>query len=350
MIPGNNVLTVGPDYRFPNGGIAKLLETYSTMFDRFRFVATMRAPAVGKESKLRTFGRLVAALASFHRHVLFSPVRIVHIHTASGITFFRESIFLWLARLYGRKVVLHCHSGSLKEFYEAHPAYVGRCFRSAARVVVIARPWELYLRGRGHDNVVTIGNPIPRPAPFEKGEHRPLNLLFLGLLCDNKGIWDILDVICRHRAELGPHVRLLVGGNGEVERFRARVEELGIADLVTYCGWVDGERKRRLLEQADIYLQPSYREALGIAILEAMSYRTPVVATATGGIPEIVRDGVNGLLVAPGDREALYRAIAGLAGSPERRREMGDRGARIARTYYPEAIRIRLEDLYQSLS
>src|SRR5205823_160349 len=82
---------------------------------------------------------------------------------------------------------------------------------------------------------------------------------------------------------------------------------LGIADAVKFTGWVGPSGKRALLESAAVFALPSYDEALPLSLLEAMSAGVPAVVSPVGGIPEVVVDGVSGLLVAPGDVATLER-------------------------------------------
>lgn len=344
-----HILNVGPDYKHPHGGIAKLINTYSSFFEDFRFISTMRALKKGKESKLLTGFRMFLGLFKMSWMIVFRRYRIIHIHTASGISFLRESFFLYLASFLGAKTIFHMHSGSLQEFYEAHPKFVGRSLRKADRIITIANVWEKYLKDKGHKNVITIGNPINRPDSLKKNDHTILNVLFLGLIGDNKGIWDILGMINNHKEDLKGKIRLTIGGNGEVDRLLSFLSNNNLSDIVEYVGWIDGERKAEILSNSDIYLQPSYQEALGIAILEAMSYKIPVIATNVGGIPEIINDGVNGYLIAPGDQDALYLALKKLLESPEKRLEFGENGSKIAKNFYPDVIKTKLTDLYQSL-
>jgi glycosyltransferase involved in cell wall biosynthesis len=102
-----------------------------------------------------------------------------------------------------------------------------------------------------------------------------------------------------------------------------------------------------LTADLDIAVLPSLREAQGISILEAMARRVPVVASAVGGIPEVVAGGVSGLLVPPADPPALAAAIARLATSPALRARMGDAGYRIvAERFSMEAHVRRIEAIY----
>jgi len=123
-----------------------------------------------------------------------------------------------------------------------------------------------------------------------------------------------LDVLLRAFAQLRqvrPGLALaLVGRPGEAEPgLRALASDLGVADNVFFCPNVPHRRVPLFLERASVFCLPSRSEPFGIAILEAGAYRLPVVASRVGGIPEIVDDGETGLLVEPGDSDALAYAL-----------------------------------------
>lgn len=345
----DKVLTIGPDYRCPSGGIAQLLNTYSLSFNPFNFISTVRIPLNKDVAALYKIKMLIAGLFRMIWLCCFSRIRIVHIHTASGFTFYRESLFVMLAYIFRKKTVLHIHSGSLEEFYQVHPRFISFIFHRVDRIVTIAKVWEAFLKKKGFDNVITIGNPISLPANSSFHKSNGLKILFLGKLCDNKGIYDILQMLHDYRVLLPDNIRLIVGGNGEVDKFLSVIHELNLENIVDFKGWIVGEEKSRLLSEVDIYLQPSYNEALGIAILEAMSYRIPVIASHVGGIPEIVHNGKNGILIAPGNKKQLYQAIMQLADNPEERMRLGNNGYEVSKSYYPNHIEKQIEKLYISL-
>ena len=98
----------------------------------------------------------------------------------------------------------------------------------------------------------------------------------------------------------------------------------GLGNAVTFAGWVRGEEKLALLQEAALLALPSYAEGVPIAVLEAMAAGLPVVTTPVGGIPDLIADGRNGLLVQPGDVPALASAINRLLDDPALRGAMGD--------------------------
>jgi glycosyltransferase involved in cell wall biosynthesis len=119
-------------------------------------------------------------------------------------------------------------------------------------------------------------------------------------------------------------VSVLIAGDGpEREQLEARVRELGLHEYVSFAGSQDNDDLPEFYAAADIVAIPSLKEATSIAGLEAMASARAVVATNVGGLPEIIEDGVSGLLVPPRDPEALARAISRLIEMPELRKQLG---------------------------
>jgi glycosyltransferase involved in cell wall biosynthesis len=148
-----------------------------------------------------------------------------------------------------------------------------------------------------------------------------------------------------------------VGDGPDREKLEARAAELGLlGDRAVFHGFVSKEELQRRLETCDAFVLPAVidakgdTEGLGVVLLEAMSYARPVIASAAGGIVDIVRDGRNGFLVPPGDAGALAGAIRACVESPERARELGAQGRiDVEEGFSWDVIADRLAALYTSV-
>jgi len=130
-----------------------------------------------------------------------------------------------------------------------------------------------------------------------------------------------------------PNARLLVLGEGVLlPKLKQHAEHLGIADKVILAGF--RRDITRILSELDLLVHPAIMEGLGVAILQAMAAGLPVIATPVGGIPEVVQDGVSGLLIPPKDPDALGQAILSILPYPDVRRHMGEEGRRIVREQF----------------
>jgi glycosyltransferase involved in cell wall biosynthesis len=129
-------------------------------------------------------------------------------------------------------------------------------------------------------------------------------------------------------------LRLWLAGDGEKEgdlaKARRKIAELGLEDRCELIGIVQGQAKTDLLQKSHIFVLPSYNEGLPFAIIEAMAAGLAIVATPVGGIPEVVHDGQNGLLTAPGDPEALAASLLRFTADSALRQQMGQQNRRNA--------------------
>jgi len=205
------------------------------------------------------------------------------------------------------------------------------CVSEAVRRVVIER------EGLDPARVVTIRNGIDPALPPEEpldDLRAELGLspgdLVLGVVANFnravKGMGHLVEAVPLIVREV-PNARVLLLGRGEEEAaLRERCRALGVADAVIFGGFRrDMHRCYRLMHLSGL---TSLSEGLSITVLESMKFGLPVVATAVGGNPEVVEDGVTGVLVPPADPAAFAGAVAALLRDPARRAAMGQAGRR----------------------
>lgn len=178
--------------------------------------------------------------------------------------------------------------------------------------------------------------------PYSSDEPR---LLCIGRLIPIKGHLVLLRALAQARARV-PGLVLDVAGRGPLEpALKAYARELGLEDAVRFLGFVTPVQ--RAIEETAIVVVPSLGEGFGMVALEAMERARPVIASAVGGLPEIVADGMTGIVVEPGDAEALAEAIVALAGDLDRAAAMGEAGRKRAFSEFPpERSAERIEELY----
>lgn len=340
------MLTIGIDYRVVRGGVAAVENVYSTFYKPFNHVATVVDS--GQIRKQMTFFK---AYALFWKWMLFhKEIEIVHVHGASDASFWRKRIFINIAKMFGKKVVFHCHGAEFQRFAKQNFRVVNKTLNKCDCIVALSCSWKRWFEETfHHKNVVVIKNVISLPHT-NKIFHNKFVLLFMGRLGTRKGIYDLVDVLVKHKAEFNGKMQFLFGGDGEVEQIQTIIKENGLENIAQYQGWVNGEKKEKLLNLADAYILPSYNEGLPISILEAMSYGLPTISTRVGGIPEIITDGVNGYLIIPGDKDAIYASIKKLLDNPELAKQMGAKSQERVKEHLPAFVEKQLHDLYESLA
>ena len=172
---------------------------------------------------------------------------------------------------------------------------------------------------------------------------------YVGRLCPTKGIETLIEAMANLKTRW-PRLKLsLVGdetpGAGYRKKLLNKIDQLDLNDRVALTGYV--ELAGRLSGAFDIQVVPSLAEPFGLVTLEAMNAGVPVVVTNTGGSPEIVRDGVDGFLFAPGDVAALARKLESLLESPGLREAMGRRGRqRVVECFSRREMLTRTETVY----
>jgi glycosyltransferase involved in cell wall biosynthesis len=271
--------------------------------------------------------------------------RVHHIHVAGRGSTPRKVVLAAFARLLGCVHVLHLHDYDYATDLARRPAWqralIARMFRGAAFVLVLGSGDRAVVRDRlgvADTRVIVLANAVPDPRPrspadagattAERGEPSaradggPPRIVFLGRLCERKGVPELLEALS------GPWMRPLswravLAGDGPVEAFRREAERLGIADRVSMPGWIDETRARALCAEADILVSASHHEGLAMAVLEGLAHGLAVVATPVGAHPETVADAV--VMVPPGDPGALGVALARLVAEPAERQRLGSR-------------------------
>lgn len=341
------MLGTAPETR---GGIAAVIQAWRAAgaFERWPvdYVATHcdGGPGAKLLAAARGLRRFVALLAR-HRRVL------VHVHCASRASFWRKSVFMAIAHAARCPVVLHLHGGGFARFYEEECGPLGRrlvrhFLGRAACVIGLTEGWRDWL-APFNLNVVCIPNPV-RAAPAVPGARGNV-ILFLGRIEEAKGVPELLKAFAVLRNTVRD-AELVCAGSGDLEGAQRRAEALGIGDAVRFTGWLDEAGKRAWLARAGALALPSHAEGLPMSLLEAMAAGVPVVASAVGGIPDVVKHGVNGLLVAPRDSVDLLRALRRLLREPALAARLGAAGRETVRARFsPEQVLARLDEVYAGL-
>lgn len=149
-----------------------------------------------------------------------------------------------------------------------------------------------------------------------------------------KGVDELIRVVPQLGASVSDLHLVAVGGGDDLPRLRAIAADLGVADRVHFLEGLSREEIAACYARADVFALPSTGEGFGLVFLEAMAFAKPVVGAACGGTTDVVEDGVNGLLVPPGDTERLAQGLDRLLRDGSLRAEMGRRGAEIVRQKY----------------
>ncbi|MBA3921990.1 MAG: glycosyltransferase family 4 protein [Nostocaceae cyanobacterium] len=289
--------------------------------------------------------------------LLHAETDIVHIHVSDGPSIFRKAILSLTAFAFRKPVLMHTNGPEFHLTYEKLPQWtqqaLNKVFRKCSGFIVLTNVWRNYYvptLGLNEKQVFVLLNPaeLPEQVPNRINSSK-VKLVFCGRIGRRKGAFDLINAFAQLPDELRKHAELILAGDGEVEQAIQLVESLNITDQVTFLGWIDAQQRDALLEKADVFILPSYNEGLPLALIEAMAWGLPAIATPVSGIPEIVTSGVNGLLVNPGDIQQLAEAMQSLIEDENLRQNLG----KVARqTVIPLDIRPfsdRLNNIYHSI-
>ena len=178
-----NILTIGTDTN-GKGGIAILIQSYSKMFKKFNFIASHQEGNLFKKTALS-----ISALLRCCYYCIFKPIRIVHIHTASFTDFYRQSIYVFCAKVFRKKVILHIHGAKFEQFYENHQSFVRFVCHKADVLVTVSNYFIDYLKEQKlNNNIFLLPNVTYKPSvgPIKKNDQK-LHLLFIGAIDSRKG-------------------------------------------------------------------------------------------------------------------------------------------------------------------
>lgn len=346
------LVMLGPDSG-ARGGIASVLRVWQEA-DLYAGRPVIHVPTYVDGGPVAKLGAVLRALLRFIVLLLSGQVAAVHAHSASNASFRRKSLFLALARLTGKPYVFHLHGGAFDRYYAGasrlERAWVKRTIRGARVVFVLSDNWASWLRQNiRHTDVRVLPNPV-LPSSLPDGVVRePQTLLFLGRLEEEKGVFVLIEALALLAGRY-PALRAVVAGEGNMDALRAAATAAGVPERLELPGWVAGEAKARLLARAGLFVLPSRFEGLPMALLEAQAAGLPVVATRVGGIPQVVTDGVNGLLADPDDVASLVEALVPLLADVELARRMGEIGReRVLAGYGVDRVAALLDSAWRCL-
>lgn len=295
------VLMVGPG-REDKGGIATVVNQYyeaniNKKVD-IKYITTMH-----DGTKIKKILTAIMSLIEFKTCI--HDYDIVHIHMSSRASYYRKRMFVKVAKENGKKIIIHVHGSEFDVFYnkectQKQQKQIRKTFAMADEVIVLSNEWKEFFIGICDEaKIKVLHNAVVIPEYINRNISNH-NMLFLGRLGERKGIYDLLKVMPKIVEHI-PDVHLFYGGDGEIEQTQEYIEQEKIQNYCTYLGWIDGKEKVEMLKKCSVFVLPSYHEGMPMAILEAMSYGEIVVSTYVGGIPQVIKDSINGYLFEAGD-------------------------------------------------
>lgn len=306
-----NVLMVGPHKDKIKGGISSVIKNYlNSKYLKDIKVYTLATVISGSKVK-----KLIYCIYALIKMILFMSMKnidIVHVHTASGKSFYRKSLFIKVAKFFNKKIILHIHGGGFEEFYwneinKDMRIRVTNLMNKCDNIIVLSDIWKKKVKKMTNSDITVINNSVEEHSVNVKIETSN-RIVFIGRLEKEKGIYDLIEV-SKKIIQNNKKIKFIICGDGEINLVKEIVNKYRIDKNFELLGWVNEETIGNELNKAKIFVLPSHKEAMPMSILEAMSYGVPIVSTNVGSIPEFVINKRNGFLFEAKNLEQLEKCI-----------------------------------------
>lgn len=347
------ILTIGPEFDPPKGGIEMVLFSYSLYIQKFQFISSWR-----NTSKFKVIIHFITQIPK----IIFElkknkEIKIIHLHGSYKGSIVRKLILLYLIKiLFDKKIIYHSHGSKFEDNYKNADSlskfFIKKLIENADVIICLSYSWKSFFESNfSCKKVAVLNNIINLPELKIKVHERNsiIKFLYLGLIGERKGIYDVMNLIINNRSIFESKIEIHIGGNGETENLERIIKENQLETIIKFHGWVSGSKKIELLNDSDVFILPSYNEGLPIAILEAMSYSLPIISTKVGGIPEIIDDGLNGFLITPGNLKELKKAMLFFIDDENSIKLFGINSKLKSQLFFPENVLNDLTKIYSDL-
>jgi glycosyltransferase involved in cell wall biosynthesis len=350
------ILMIGPGATDNIGGgvvtvIDNLMEIISKRFNIVRII-TMRPTSF--------FYRLyiyLNAICSLIYQILFTrSKKLAHVHMASKTSFYRKSLLIILLKSCNIPILVHLHGASYHIFYRNSGAlmqkYIKWIFSITDKTILLSDSWqEWYINAINTNQSSVIYNGVTdyynnKSLALLKRQNE---ILFLGRIGERKGIYDLLHAF-QKVVKVIPDAILKIGGDGEVDKAKDLTSKLNLSKNVEFLGWVNEEEKYKLLNNAKVYILPSYNEGLPMGLLEGMSAGLAVISTDVGGIPEVIENEKNGLLIKAGNKIQITNSLIKVLTNNQLLEELGESARKsFLKSFNSKIMTNKVEEIYDEI-
>jgi glycosyltransferase involved in cell wall biosynthesis len=308
-------------------------------------------PHSNKENLLqKVFGRFVDICKMLKNLIINKPDILYVDTTLDEHALIRDFPLLVVTSWFPVKKVLKIHGSKTALLIEPHHGiykFIARFLIHQSQAILLLsndgmQKWK-YFEPKGSyyrvDNPFIVENRLKSNGNLNAASQQNLSptLLFVGRLIEEKGIFELLEAMTDILKQVD--CRLIIAGDGnEKEEVIRRIKNTKLENSVSLLGYLDAEKLYQVYQQSTIFILPSYREGFPTAIFEAMNFGLPIVATAVGGIPDHLQDGVNALFIKPKDAQSLANAVVRLLNDPKLCLEMHHANLDKVQEFRPENV------------
>lgn len=267
--------------------------------------------------------------------IKYNPETVYLAITAKGLGFCKDFPIALLAKLFGKKLVLHYHNKgvNLKQHLFVYDLMYRVLFKNTNVILLSENLYYDLKKYVKKENIFYCPNGIPVIELEEKISSKTKvvpKLLFLSNLIESKGIYVLLDALkILNDTKVKFHCNF-VGGEGDISlnQLNQKINNLNLQNCVSYLGKKYNDDKHKILQLSDIFIFPTFyhNECFPLVLLEAMMFELPVISTNEGGIPDIVKDGKTGFIIDKQNSKKLAEKIKYLMDNHEKASLMGEKG------------------------
>ena len=284
--------------------------------------------------------------------LLFEKVDIVHIHMAEKGSTFRKGYVVKWSKLFGKKVIIHMHAGPfLQWFYsltKAKQGSVKKILMLADNILVLGEYWKKELEELIPERKIEVLYNGTKCPDYNAYNIRASNIVYLGVMNSNKGIYDLLTALKQIDSDLDPLVKVKLCGNDLEGDVKKVIEDYGLTERIEMLGWINQSQQIEIFKETMINVLPSYFEGLSMTVIEAMAYGIPVVTTNISTMPELL--GKDAYMINPGDIDALGEILLKLSGDSQLRRQISEEEYQRAKHIFSEDAFIKKTiQIYESV-
>jgi glycosyltransferase involved in cell wall biosynthesis len=352
--PDYQIIMVGSSLRQKGGisSVENLILKYTPESFSIGHITTHDEGSVSYRVKV-FFKAILSLLSLFMQR----KIDLLHVHFSERGSVFRKMLVIFIAGCFKKPILMHAHGAEFHPFFASVPQWVQKAiiasFSNIRGLITLSKlDRDLYINSLQvpGERVFVLPNPVEVPVKVpERSDRESVKLVFLGRVGLRKGAFDLIEAFAKLPAAQREKTSLILAGDGDIEQGEQLVSKLGLEGKVFFLGWIDKFQRNSLLADADIFILPSYNEGLPMAILEAMSWGLPVIATPVGGIAEVTIPGENGLLVTPGSVQQLSDAIKLAIDDKPLRLSMGQNARQTAEKFEIKTYWRSLAEIYRSM-
>lgn len=310
------VLMVG-NHKKVKGGITSVVNQLLAHDWRQENIQMTYIPSYVGGNNIKKILMFILSYGRIAVNMIFRRPHIIYMHMSYRGSFHRKNALHRLSRIFGVKTIIHLHGSEFKDWYDGSDlkvqAQIKKLLKESSKFIVLGQRWEETIKNiEAETNTVVVTNTIRIPEVRVSVPKDVVSFLFVGVLIERKGVRDLIHAVgqLKDRGVDLTACHFNIAGSGVLDsELKALTEELGIEKSIHFLGWVGVEDKESVMMENHILILPSYNEGLPIAILEAISYGMPVIATDVGDVSSAVLDQENGFLFKAGDVSHLAQLI-----------------------------------------